>query len=174
MPDHHELAIYSGFMRLLSLFWFFVWRMVAWMIFCGVVLGVLIAILIEILGHAEGGTGEVVGALGRGALAGGFIGMPPGVLGGIGLAVLTVAFRRLPERTGSYRMIAVATCAGVVLVPAGLLALLANDYEGVGTMMFAPTYFEIFGIPLIVSAPFAALGAQKVAKTYSHRADTGS
>jgi hypothetical protein len=161
-------------MRFLGLFWFFMWRMVAWMIFCGVVLGVLIAILIEILGYAGGGAGELAGALGRGALTGGFFGMLQGVLCGIGMAVLTLAFRRLPERTDSYRTIAVATCAGVVLVPAGLLALLANDYEGVGTMMFAPTYFQIFGIPLIVSAPFALLGAQKVAKTYSHRANTGS
>jgi len=46
--------------------------MVARMISCSVALGVLIAVLIEISGYAGGGAGEVVGALGRGALIGGF------------------------------------------------------------------------------------------------------
>jgi len=67
-------------------------------------------------------------------------------------------------------MIAVAVCAGVVLVPAALLALLANDYYGVGMMLFIPTPFQGFGIPLLISAPFAAWAAQSVAKAYSQRA----
>jgi hypothetical protein len=83
---------------------------------------------------------------------------------------LTLAFRRLPERTSRYRIIAVAVCAGAVLVPAGLLALLANDYEGVGGMLSAGTTFQIFGIPLLISAPFAALAAQSMAKAFSQRA----
>ena len=107
-------------------------RMVAWMISCGVVVGVLIAVAIEITGYTGGGAGEIVGALGRGALIGGFIGVLPGVLSGTGLSVLTLSFRRLPESTGKFRITAVVTCAGVLLVPAGLLALFANDYEGVG------------------------------------------
>ena len=82
-------------------------------------MGVLIAVPIEISGYAGGGAEEVLGALGRGALIGGFFGVFPGVVCGIGLAVLTLAFRRLPERTGRYRMIAAAVCAGVVIVPAG-------------------------------------------------------
>jgi multisubunit Na+/H+ antiporter MnhB subunit len=98
--------------------------------------------------------------------------MLPGVLCGIGLAILTLFFRRRPERTSFYRIRAVATCAVVLLVPAGLLALLANDSEGEGGI-FLPTYFEVFGIPLIISVPFAALGAQRVSKTFSHRANAG-
>lgn len=158
-------------MHILRLFWFFEWRMVAWMIASGIAVGVLIAILIEISGYAGGGAVEAVCALGRGAaLIGGFFGVLPGVLCGIGLALLTLAFRRLPERTTRYRMIAVATCAGVLLVPAGLLALLANDYQGIGGMLFLPTPFQIFGIPLLISVPFAAVAAQSVAKAFSQRA----
>jgi hypothetical protein len=59
-------------MHTLRLVWFFVRRMVVRMISCGVALGVFIAVLIEISGYAGGGAGEVVGALGRGALIGGF------------------------------------------------------------------------------------------------------
>lgn len=157
-------------MNTFRLLWFFFWRMVGWMIASGVAVGVVIAFLIEIRFYAGGGAGEVVGALGRGALIGGFFGVMPGVACGLALAVLTLAFRRVPERTSRYRMIAAAVCAGVVLVPAGLLALLANDYYGVGGMLFVPTYFQMFGIPLLISAPFAALAAQSVAKSSSHRA----
>jgi len=153
-------------------------RMVAWMIFCGVVVGVLIAVAIELqietLGYADRGAAEVVGAFGRGAPIGGFIGVLPGVLSGIGLSVLTLSFRRLPESTGKFRITAVATCAGVLLVPAGLLALVTNYYGGVGSIMLMPTYFDILGIPLIHSVPFAALGAQRVAKTFSRRANVRS
>ena len=117
-------------MRPFGLIWFFMWRMVDWTISCGVAVGVLVATLIEILGYAGGGAGEVVGALGLGALIGGFFGVLPGVLCGTGLAVLTLALPRLLERTSRYRMTAVAVCVGALLVPAGLLALLANDYEG--------------------------------------------
>lgn len=52
--------------------WFLPWRMVAWMILCGVVLGFLIAVLIEAPAYAGGGARQVVGALGSGVLVGGF------------------------------------------------------------------------------------------------------
>ena len=128
--DHKGLALYFYCMRPFGLIWFFMWRMVDWTISCGVAVGVLVATLIEILGYAGGGAGEVVGALGLGALIGGFFGVLPGVHCGTWLAVLTLALPRLLERTSRYRMTAVAVCVGALLVPAGLLALLANDYEG--------------------------------------------
>jgi len=171
--DHRAPGLYC---QPMNTFWFLLWRMVGWLIGSGVALGVVIAslieiaILIQISGDAVGGVEEVVGALGRGVLIGGFFGVPPGIVCGLALAILTLGFRRLPERCGRYRIIAAAVSTGVVLVPAGLLALLANDYEGVGGMMLMPTYFQMFGIPLLISAPFAALAAQSVAKAFSRRA----
>jgi hypothetical protein len=41
-------------------------------------------------------------------------------------------------------------------------------------MLLIPTYFQVSGIPLIIPVPFAALGAQKVAKTLPHRTNAGS
>jgi hypothetical protein len=168
--DHKELALYSHSMRSFGLILFFMWGMVAWMISCGVAVGVRVAVLIEVLGYAGGGTGEIVDALGLGAFIEGFFGVLPGVLCGAGPVVLTLALRRLPERTSRYRMITVAVCVGALFVPAGLLALLANDHEGVGAMLFLPTTLQLYGIPLLISAPFAALGAQGVAMQFSRRA----
>ena len=89
-------------------------------------------------------------------------------------STFALTFRRLPESTSKFWIVAVATCTVVLLVPAGLLALFANDYGGVGPMLLIPTYFQVFGIPLIISVPFAALGAQKVAKTFSDNGNAGS
>jgi len=154
----------------LRLIWFFVWRMVGWMISSGVAVGVLVALLIEIPFYAGGGAGEVVGALGRDALIGCSFGVVLGAACGLALAVLTLAVR-LPERPAQ-RLTAAAVCAGVAVVPAILLALLPESEYCPGCL-FVPTYFQLVGIPLLISAPFCAFAGRRVGKVYSRRARVG-
>lgn len=98
MPDHSDVSPYFRSMGPLELLWYFVWRMVAWVISCGVILGLPIALLTEIPFYAVGDAEEVVDALAPGALLGGFLGALPGDFCGLGLAVLTLASRRPPQR----------------------------------------------------------------------------
>ena len=149
------------------------WRMVGWLVASGVAAGVVIAILIELRFYAGGGVEEVVGALGRGALIGGIFGVPPGIVYGLALAVLTLTFAHLPERTGWYRMTSAAVCAGVALVGAVLSAFIPYD-EPPGMMFLIPTPFQIVGIPLLITAPCGAVAAQGVAKVFSRRTDIES
>lgn len=155
-------------METIRLSWFFVWRMVLWMLAFGVLVGVLIASVIEAGFYAGGGVSEVVGALWLGVRVGCFFGAPLGLVCGLAMTVLTLTFRRLPESAIGFRSVATALCAGVAVVPAGLLALQPAP-RSVGMMMFIPTYFQLIGIPLLISAPFCAFAAFRVAKVYSQR-----
>jgi hypothetical protein len=60
----------------------------------------------------------------------------------------------------------------VAVVPAGLLALIPEAGYCPGCL-FIPTYFQLIGIPLFISAPFCAFAGGSVEKAHSRRARAG-